>query len=159
MGYESLTQGIFKVITINLEFLRSPSYFQQLISRVGSSFGFFAAYPNQSTTLTTDFNFFFISLTKINTENCKILIFNVIFQYRKSIQSLFFFFLLLGAELLLLSFVMAIKYCIFKKMCPIISPLFGKKYDKNLRSIFDLQSNLYFGLDLQPEIQFLKVIY
>ena len=27
MGYESLTQGIFKVITINLEFLRSPSYF------------------------------------------------------------------------------------------------------------------------------------
>ena len=27
MGYESLTQGIFKVIAINLEFLRSPSYF------------------------------------------------------------------------------------------------------------------------------------
>ena len=27
MRYESLTQGIFKVFAINLEFLRSPSYF------------------------------------------------------------------------------------------------------------------------------------
>ena len=50
----------------------------------------------------------------------------------------------------------------FLKLCPYFVSCFwsfGKKYENDLRVIFDQWPKLSLGLDVQPEIPILKVIY
>ena len=48
---------------------------------------------------------------------------------------------------------------LFTKIVPIFCRLIGKKYENDLRVIFDQWSKLTLGLDVRPEIPILKVIY
>ena len=97
---------------------------------------------------------FFRKLKKVQLDICWILL-KLIFDLKYLIWTTTF----TNGSFLLTAF---FETLYFLKLCPISEDFldnFGKRYKKVFRSIFDQWSKLYFGLNVQPEIQTLKVVY